>query len=265
MSMSISLRHDGDDRSEAKERVDTTSNIPTPPPPFDIAQFARESDTSIRAAALAALPEKHESVPPDMQSRLEEGARRAEVLGESLRVGALSRDEVVRALRSELAAIAAGAKGEHLGSLAAATTAFGHLVEELGGLTPQSERGVRHVLLLDHDPSSRALVGVAAEVIGLSVRSARDLAEFTRLVAERKPDVVLVAAALRARFPRKQTLCAMIAEIVPEVPVVLFADANGVELRDVARVSGAEHYVTTRGGVDHLMAELSGVLDTILA
>jgi CheY-like chemotaxis protein len=264
--MSILLRRDEDDRSEGmSEHVETTSNRPTPPPPFDLAQFARESDTNIRAAALAALPDKHESVPPAMQLRLEEGARRAEVLGESLRVGALSRDEVVRALRSELAAITAGAQGEHIESLAAATSAFGHLVEELGGLTPQSERGVRHVVLLDHDPSSRALVGVAAEVIGLSVRSAQDLADLTRLAAERKPDVVLVSAAMRGRFPRKQTLCAIVSEVLPGVPVILFSDANGVELRDVARTAGAEHYVTIRGGVDHLMAELSGVLDVVFA
>jgi hypothetical protein len=255
--MALSQWHHEDGTATTSE-----SARPTPPPPFDIVRFARESESSIRAVALlesVAVP----AAPPALGLKLKEVARRAELLDHSLRAGALSRDEAVRALCNQLVAVADSARHANVEPLADAVDAFERVITELENVSPRGGRVLRNLIVADPGAHARVRVALAAEVLGFEVRSASTLDELSDLADELAPDAVLAGEAMCRLLPGGNT-CASLSHLSGGAPVVLFADSVSNALADTARRNGAAHSVSTRGGIDHLLTELGTMLELVL-
>jgi CheY-like chemotaxis protein len=263
---------------------------PTPWPTFDLAAYARDSDTNLLAEQLEALDKlstapppafhpasvrpRHESHHPreatelvaaPLRARILECAERAHLLRTQLRIGGLTREEASRALTSELTAVETEANDLRAPAIGALMSALRGAVEELGGISGQA-RGVQFdVVVLDDEATRRARVALAVESLGHVARGANTLTELSILAAERMPDVIFVAATLEASS-RHLDVCTLLREVVrsESLPVVVFAAATGARLYELARAVGAERSFSADFEIEAIMEQLTGIFGELL-
>jgi CheY-like chemotaxis protein len=243
---------------------------PTSRPSFDHTQLVKNlgsrdmSSTVPPPSSTTSLEE--ELLLPEQRffSRLEERARRAELLNALLQAKGISTDRAVRALQAALGAIVTSAEEAHLPALASLGAALQSAIGELG-LTPGSRLPTRSldVLVLDETEISCDLVALAVEAHGHMVRSAGNYEEFVRHIDERLPDLIITDVQL-VNAPARQ-FCAALRELLVNrpVPFVFFSAVSREELEGLARTAGAAAAISKDSGLAALMTELDRVLPAI--
>jgi CheY-like chemotaxis protein len=264
---------------------------PTPWPSFDLAAFARESETSLKAADASEGREKSEradkpTAPPppfhpaslrapsrvrsiveaitaSLHARILECTDRTQLVRTQLRIGGLSREEAARALVAELGALEWEA-ARNGSSIAQLTVALRTMIEELAGLAGQSEGVQFDVVILDESAETRARVALAVESIGHVARGASSLSELAILAARRMPDAIFVAAA--SDGARQPEICALLREVVrsDSVAVVLFATARDSNVEQIAREAGATRSFRAYEEIEVMKEELRDVFGALL-
>jgi CheY-like chemotaxis protein len=196
--------------------------------------------------------------------RLEERARRAELLTVMLQAQGLSSESGVCALQAALGAIVASAEETHLTSLASLARALQNAIGELGIPTTRAAPARRlDVLVLDETEISRDLVALAVEAQGHMVRCAANFDEFIRHLDERLPDLLVTDVELTNAPPRQ--FCHNLAELLamrPD-PVVFFSGIEHATMVDLAKKSGARAAIAKEKGVSGLMVELERVFGSL--
>lgn len=197
--------------------------------------------------------------------RLEERARRAELLTVMLQAQGLSPASGVRALQAALGAIVASAEETHLASLASLARALQSAIGELGISTARASVSSRclDVLVLDEHEISRDLVALAVEAQGHMVRCAASYQDFVRHLDERLPDLLITDVELSNAPPRH--FCLGLAELLATrpVPIVFFSSVEQTLLAELARGARAHAAIEKEKGVSGLMAELERVFRTL--
>jgi CheY-like chemotaxis protein len=249
----------------------------TQPPPCDLeaieaAQIQLAVQTTFSppsasdAKSLTALEESFELPELEFLKRLDERARRAELMAALLRAGGLSPEDAVRALQATLGAVASSASEANLRSISRLGAALRAVIGNLG-IAPHIDDEARVVdtLVLDESELSRDLVALAVESQGHTVRCAATFEEFVREIHQRKPGLIITEIELSnapARF-----LCATLRELLENsrAPLVLFSEVAEPELSTHARELGARRIVSKDRGVDGLILELKEVYKQIVA
>jgi hypothetical protein len=117
--------------------LDLDGDRRTPIPPFDMDAYARESESSLVPAGEAPPPSlEHDAL---LHVRLADCALRAQFLANTLRVGAVSREEAARIARRELHRVERAAQRTREGALCVVLGRLCELVEELGGISGEPE------------------------------------------------------------------------------------------------------------------------------
>jgi CheY-like chemotaxis protein len=257
------------------------STFPRPPlPPRDSALEAPASDSSsqVRVRAerdtapppalhLASMPPASpetriaESVTGPLLSQMEDCAHRAEILATTLRVGALSREEASRILRTELAALGVSARATSQGAMASLALHLREVVEEIGGIASENLDLGRDILVLDADRSTGALLALAVESHGHAVRLATSLADLNRLRVGTKFDAIFVAMDFPGADP-KHPFCRMLREIVGSetVPVVVYGRASEMRLMSIAVRVQADGTLRIDMGIEDLVPVVGDLL-----
>lgn len=192
--------------------------------------------------------------------RLEERARRAELLTVMLQAQGLSPASGVRALQAALRAIVASAEETHLKSLASLTRALDAAIGQLGIDTAGSAVArTFDVLVLDETEISRDLVALAVEAQGHMVRCAATYDEFVRHLDERLPDLIITDLELSNAPPRH--FCDGLTELLATraVPLVFFSSLEPTLVAQLARRSRAHAAISKAEGVSGLMTTLERV------
>jgi CheY-like chemotaxis protein len=192
--------------------------------------------------------------------RLDDRARRAELLGALLQAKGLSPEQGVRALRAALGAIAASAEEAHVHGLASLGRALETVIGQLGITQAPVPTRTLDVLVLDETEISRDLVALAVEAQGHHVRCARDYADFVRQLDERLPDLIVTEIELSKAQPRQ--FCEVLVDLLSTrpVPFVFFSSVAKMELEVLGRHAGARCTVHKDHGIAGLIAALAGVL-----
>jgi CheY-like chemotaxis protein len=278
---------------EVPESESSPERRPTPWPSFDLAAFARDSETSLLAAEKDLLAterdkDKLPTAPPppfhpasirppsgarvrsvieaigaSLHGRIIECTERTQLLRTQLRIGGLSREEAARALATELAALETeAARGGS--SLAQLTVALRTVIEELAGIVGQTLGVQFDVIILDDKPETRARVALAVESIGHVARVATSLTELALLSARRMPDAVFVAAS--AEGGRQPEICTLLREVVRSetLAVVVFAATSGARLQEIAQAAGAARWFRADDEIELMMEELRDVFGALL-
>src|ERR1700723_3662800 len=120
-----------------EDPVDLDGDRRTPIPPFDMGAYARESESMRIPADGASLPPPQDDAL--LLARLADCALRAQFLANTLRVGAISREEAARIARRELHRVERAAHGTHESALCIVLGGICELVEELGGISGELE------------------------------------------------------------------------------------------------------------------------------
>jgi CheY-like chemotaxis protein len=219
---------------------------PTTPPPSDV--------TSLDDAFV--IPER------TFFDRLEERARRAELLAALLQGKGMMPERGARALQAMLGAVAASAEEAHLPSLASLGRALQMAIGELGVTKPGPTRTL-DVLVLDGSEVSRDLVALAVESQGHIVRCAGGYEDFVAQLDERLPDLIVT----EVEFPRvpARHFCINLVELLARrpVPLVFFSGVRSEELELLARRSRARAAIPKDRGLAALMPELERVLASV--
>jgi CheY-like chemotaxis protein len=243
---------------------------PTSPPP-DAKRYAEtaeprhlQSTVPPSGSGLSLLTD--EFVMPERRffDRLEERARRAELLTVMLQAQGLSAESGVCALQAALGAIVTSAEETHLTSLAALARALQNAIGELGIQTTREAPSRRlDVLVLDETEISRDLVALAVEAQGHMVRCASSYEDFIRHLDERLPDLLVTDVELSNAPPRQ--FCENLAELLATrpVPLVFFSGVDHNGLQVLARQSGARAAIAKEKGVSGLMVELERVFRSL--
>lgn len=196
--------------------------------------------------------------------RLEERARRAELLTVMLQAQGLSPSSGVCALQAALGAIVASAEEAHLKSLASLARALQAAIGELGIPTAHQTSARRlDVLVLDESEISRDLVALAVEAQGHLVRCAGSYDDFVRHLDERLPDLLVTDLELTNAPPRH--FCRSLAELLATrpVPAVFFSSIEPGLMTELAEQAGARAAIAKDKGVSALMTELERVFRTL--
>lgn len=249
----------------------TASNTARPtaaPPPDDkiYVQYSKQRhlQSTVPPSGVSLLEE--DFVMPERRffDRLEERARRAELLTVMLQAQGLSPASGVRALQAALGAIVASAEETHLDSLASLSRALQAAIGELG-ISPTQGTSARafDVLVLDETEISRDLVALAVEAQGHMVRCAASYNDFVRHLDERLPDLLITDVELTNAPPRH--FCQSLSELLTTrpVPVVFFSSAEATILEELARTAKARAAISKEKGVTGLMTELERVFRTL--
>jgi CheY-like chemotaxis protein len=272
--------HGGDDKGPQASETPRSETPRTPPPPFDLAEFARDSESRLRASAetdahstappppyhpasvhpMPVQDEPHGWLPPALQTEVLDCARRTALARAQLRIGNLSREEAARALGAELAGIEGAARGAHSETLQAIAGALREAIEELGSASDGVSLRRRRVIVIEEEEAVRDRITLAVEVHGYLARAAASAAAVTRLTSADSPDVILVGVS-PAGAPQ---LCAMTREVLraADAPVIAFARASGAKLEELAREAGASLYFSSDLSLDGLIAELGVIFMT---
>jgi CheY-like chemotaxis protein len=249
--------------------ADPSSNTarPTAPPPANTVyaeQAQRHLQSTVPPSGVSLLDD--DFIMPERRffDRLEERARRAELLTVMLQAQGLSPASGVRALQAALAAIVASAEETHLASLASLTRALQAAIGELGIATTEG-RPTRtfDVLVLDETEISRDLVALAVEAQGHMVRCAASYNDFVRHLDERLPDLLITDIELTNAPPRH--FCESLAELLASrpVPVVFFSSVAANVMDELARKARARAAISKAKGVTALMTELEQVFNSL--
>lgn len=196
--------------------------------------------------------------------RIEQHARRMELVAALLGGGGLSPAQAARIVRAELHDLEGDAEEAQLDALATLLRSTGEVLARMD--TPGSVP-VEHshdVLVLDDDEVTRDLIALAVEAQGHRVRVAANLAEFLALFRERRPDVVLTEAEIPGA--PVDSFCRFLRERMSNeaVPIVMFASASGDELAMLALNAGADRYLCKDQGMGELTVALNLMFEEIL-
>jgi hypothetical protein len=191
-------------------------------------------------------------------SRLDDLARRTEMLGALLQVGGLSRPQGARAIQSTLKSIAVSAEEAQVHGLGQTVQALQRAVGELiEGTSIESPSQSLDVLILDPSELSRDFAALAVAVQGHLVRCAKSYDEFVQLMAERLPDLV-IAEVVHGKTP-PDAFCNVLAEALDArgVRLVIFSASPPAELERLRRKSRAIATISKDLGLPALVAEIS--------
>jgi CheY-like chemotaxis protein len=191
--------------------------------------------------------------------RLDDLARRIEMLTALLQANGLSRKQGSSVVQAALGAIAANAEEAQVSSLGCLARALQHAVAELVDNATVDPRHVLDILVLDESEISRDFVSLAVETQGHIVRSAKSYDEFIALLGERLPDVV-VTEVIHGTTPPRQ-FCSVLADLLGTRPVQLIIYSALADLEDLKNISGARAVVRKDLGLRALVAELAHLLD----
>jgi CheY-like chemotaxis protein len=255
---------------------------PTPLPPLDLDARVRDSESGLHS-----LPERETSPPPPLypaslgampppplvpgcapsplETQMHECARRAELLATTLRVGALSREEAGRVLRTELDALEVGARRTSLSALRMLALRVRDVIEELAGIAEESVEVGREVLVLDADPATAALVALALEAHGHFARRAANLADLARVPVEANLRAIFMAM----DFPGAdlgQPFCRRLPEMVQSegIPVVVYGRASEMRLAAIAERVEADAALRIDTRVEDLVPAIGALLERVL-
>ena len=271
---------------------------PTPWPSFDLAAFARDSETNLSAlAALDKLPTAPpppfhpasiksdlgksefgkpghsepgsgarlrstvESISAPLRARIVECTERTQLVRTQLRVGGLSREEAARALASELTTLETeAARGGS--SIAQLTIALRTAIEELAGIAGLVPSVQFDVIVLDDRADTCARVALAVESLGHVARAATSLTDLAILATRRIPDAIFVAAA--ADDARQPEVCTLLREVVrsEHVAIVIYAATGAIE--EIARIAGTKWWFRTDDEIEVMMREVESVFGSLL-
>lgn len=195
--------------------------------------------------------------------RLEERARRADLLAALLQAKGLPPERGVRALQSALGAIIASAEEAHVLSLSSLGRALQNVIGNLGIARVPVPARTLDVLVLDEIEVSRDLVALAVEAQGHLVRCAGDYADFVRQLDERLPDLIVTEVELSNAPPRH--FCKGLTDLLSHrpVPIVFFSSITPAELDVLGRQAGARTTVHKDRGIAALISALEGVTKQI--
>jgi hypothetical protein len=218
----------------------------TLPAPFNPSAFALAMEQSLCAAY------------PAPRLRIDHSTSLMELVGKSLRARRLSPQEGARVLDAELRAIELCTAGTPIGALGAMAAAVRAVIADLAGIAGESEQTRRDAIVLDDDEARRHRLLLAVESQGHFGRGAEDFIEFASLVSERSPDALLVALPQGAS---PMHFCAQVRGIVcsEDVPIVLFVDATGAKLDELAREI-RENCMSSDVEMARLLSEIRKVL-----
>lgn len=254
------------------------TGVRTPPPPFDLVAFAKDSETRIRAFAEASRrptgppPPFHPSLnQPDeaagaealsspVETALLDCARRVDLARAQLHVGGMSRQEATSAIRAELARVreeCALANAEAVGAMGAALEAA---IVALGG-DHEEPLHPTHVLVLEDDPAVRDRVTVSVEALGFRVRAAAGGHALTELAAYATPHAVLVGGGANGGSKGWEVLRRMLP--LEGVPLVVGGRVGGTGLEALVRAAGADDYVRFDLPICELIAELDAIFTAL--
>jgi CheY-like chemotaxis protein len=241
---------------------------PTAPPPdgLEYAEHAWSShlQSTVPPSGVSLLEEDFVMPERLFFDRLEERARRAELLTVMLQAQGISPSSGVRALQAALGAIVTSAEEAHLKSLASLTRALQAAIGELGiGATETMASRTFDVLVLDETEISRDLVALAVEAQGHMVRCAASYNDFVRHLDERLPDLLVTDIELTNAPPRH--FCASLNELLATraIPVVFFSSVEPEIMDDLARTARARAAISKAKGVTGLMSELEKVFRSL--
>jgi CheY-like chemotaxis protein len=198
--------------------------------------------------------------------KLEERARRADLLTALLAAGGISPANTVLTLQSSLGAVAKSASEAGLGSLAQFVEATRQAIGYLGvGPRLDDELRVVDTVVFDENELQRDLVALAVEARGHTVRCVASYDELVRELDQRHPGL-LVTEVEHGRIPPR-AFCSTLKDLLADknIPVVLFSGIAPADLHGFAIGLGARRYVSKDKGVDALMTALQDVYSQVLA
>jgi CheY-like chemotaxis protein len=238
---------------------------PTRRPSYDPVELAKQLGSSDLSSTIpppsSTTSLEEELVLPEQRffDRLDERARRAELLVALLQAKGMSTERALRALQAALGAIVASAEDARLQSLATLGTALQAALGELGSNPARS----LDVLVLDETEISRDLVALAVEAQGHMVRSAGSYDDFVRHLDERLPDLIVTDVEL-SNAPARQ-FCATLSDLLANrpVPIVFFSSMAPDVLAELAKKTGAIAAMPKDRGIAGLITELERILPKI--
>lgn len=188
--------------------------------------------------------------------RLDDLARRIEMLAALLQTNGMTRAQGARALQAALGAIAANAEEAQISSLGALARSLKNAVGELVADASLDSKDSLDVIILDASEISRDFAALAVEAEGHIVRSARNYDELVALLGERLPDLV-IAEVTDGKTPPRQ-FCATLAALFESVPsqLVIFSSLSPSDFSELQRLACATAIVSKELGLPMLMAEL---------
>jgi CheY-like chemotaxis protein len=264
--------HDSDVSTDDERELfesGTHSRLTTRPSPGDRRRVSNLHDDELDLAGGVGL---RSTVPPSdaltsldtplllpehlFHQRLDDLARRIEMLTALLQTNGLTRAQGSRALQAALAAVAANAEEAHVESLGALARSLKSAVGELVADTSVDSKDALDVIVLDASEISRDLVALAVEAEGHIVRSAQNYDELVTLLGERLPDLV-VAEISDGRTPARQ-FCTSLAALLESSParLVIFSALPPSTFTELQRLACATAIVSKELGLPMLLAEL---------
>jgi len=241
------------------------SKHPTAPPPPDASSASRtKALSSTIPPSFTTLDDEFVMPEAVFFERLEERARRVEMLTALLQAKGLPPGRGVRALQAALGAIVTSAEEAHLPSLGSLARALEAAIGELG--VPReggAQARTLDVLVLDETEVSRDLVALAVEAEGHIVRCADSYDDFVRQLDERLPDLIVTEVEL-SNVPARH-FCSGLRDLLANrpVPLVFFSSVVPDLLERLATTSRARAAVSKDRGIEALLVELDRVLPTI--
>ena len=132
--------------------------------------------------------------------------------------------------------------------------------------TPSApQRYPRSVLVVDDDPSVRTLLEMVLQVEGFEVRCAPNGDRALEMIAERRPDVLLVDVMMPGIDGRALTRQLRDDPITADMPVVICSALADDPEQWKAWASGANSFVAKPFEIDALVAELADAFGSTLS
>ena len=126
------------------------------------------------------------------------------------------------------------------------------------------QRYPRSVLVVDDDPSVRTLLEMVLQVEGFTVRCAPNGARALEMIAEERPDVVLVDVMMPGIDGRALTRQLRHDPVTRTLPVVICSALADDPEQWQAWASGANSFVSKPFDIDALVAELADAYGSTL-
>jgi CheY-like chemotaxis protein len=218
----------------------------------------RELVPSVRAGGDAVTPRQRRVL-----ARLEERARRIELVAALAGAGGLEAARAAAVLCAELDELEASAAAAGLDGLEAMARAARNVVAHIGSVKVVHWQQ-RDVIVLDDNEITRDLITLALQAEGHRVRTAASVAELSALVSERKPHVLLSEARMPDAPGTRFCNYLRVAMALEQIPIVIFSGAHGDELATLAHEAGADLFLSKDQGISDLTAEVARLFQEIL-
>ncbi|MBI5478742.1 MAG: response regulator [Deltaproteobacteria bacterium] len=120
------------------------------------------------------------------------------------------------------------------------------------------------ILVLDDSPLALDMATHALRAAGFEVRGVSSVAEFDLLLSEYNPDLILTDVQMPELSGDQ--ICRVLKQFLQTkaIPVVLFSTLDETELAVLARRSGADGYVSKRGGPEQIVERIRKLTEEIL-